>query len=326
MKFIKLLENVNDNWSIKEKARYLYESICKNISYDERFAYGSDKELLYAIYNREINIEDDEDTRLICRTSNLAYHQLLDRIGIKSKLIYKKSNVKRLIEIQDVSLIFWDENQDKYYTNIAADIENCRFGLQTNFFGTKSLYQEAQDANEISLEELKKIDIKIGYIKSEYSNIAFKLLKDEVKNTSHFKKFLKSQGIDADNLSRNEILENKLQVINRLIKFRDETAGADEKKNFYKKLFFSSTLDKFESKKFNTYEYVKENNDSIEILSVIELDLSEKPIYYLYSDEKQTYIQISSEDIIKKVMQYRERKGKKLIVQNKENSNSDIIH
>ncbi len=326
MKFIKLLEDVNPSWTIKEKARYLYENICKNISYDERFAYGTNKELLYEIYNREINIEDDEDTRLICRTANLTYHQLLERLGIKSKLIYKKSNVKRPINIEDVSLIFWGENGDKYYTNIAGDIENCRFGLQTNFFGTKSLYEEAQDVKEISPEELKQIDIKTGCIKYDYNNIVFKLLRDEVKNTGHFKKFLKSQGINADNLSKSEILQHKLQILNKLIKFRDQKAGTNEQKEFYKILFFSSVLDKFESKKFNTYEYVEEVEDKIKILSVIELDLSDFPVYYFYSDEEQTYIQISSKDIIEKTKKYTERKGKKLIVQKNENDKEDIMH
>lgn len=325
MKFIELLEDVNPSWTIKEKSRYLYQSICKNISYDERFAYGTDKELLYAIYNREINVENDEDTRLICRTANLTYYQLLERLGIKSKLIYKKSNVKRPIDIEDVSLIFWDENEDKYYTNIAGDIENCRFGLQTNYFGTKSLYEETQDVKEISPDELKQIDIKIGSIKHDYNNIVFKLLRDEVKNTSHFKKFLKSQGIDTDSLSRTEILENKLQVLNKLIKFRDKTAGPNEQKEFYKILFFSSVLDKFESKKFNTYEYVKEDGNKIEILSVIEINLPETPVYYFYSDEEQTYVQISSEDIIGKTKNYRERKGKKLMVQKDEKKKEDTI-
>ncbi len=326
MKFIELLEDVNSDWTIKEKARYLYQNICKNISYDERFAYGTDKELLYTIYNREINIENDEDTRLICRTANLTYQQLLERLGIKSKLIYKKSNVSRPINVNDVALLFWDENEDKYYTNIIGDVESSRFGLQTSFFGiTKNLYEEAQDVKEITLEELKQIDIKTGCIKQDYNNIVFKLLTDEVKNTNNFKKFLKGQGIDADNLSRNEILQNKLQFLTRLIKFRDKTAGPDEQKKFYQKLFRGSVLDKFESKRFNTYEYVKEIGNEIEILSIIEINLSGTLVYYFYSDEEQTYVQISSEDIIAKTKEYRERKGKKLIMQKDENKKEDTI-
>ena len=58
MRFIELLKDINPNWSIKEKVRYLYIAICKNIVYDERFEYGKDTELLNSIYYRDINIEE----------------------------------------------------------------------------------------------------------------------------------------------------------------------------------------------------------------------------------------------------------------------------
>lgn len=42
--------------------------------------------------------------------------------------------------MDDVALVFWDENEDEYYTNIVGDIENCRFGLRTEFFGITKKY------------------------------------------------------------------------------------------------------------------------------------------------------------------------------------------
>lgn len=118
--------------------------------------------------------------------------------------------------MDDVALVFWDENEDEYYTNIVGDIENCRFGLRTEFFGiTKNTYKEAQDVKEISSEELKEIDIKTGSIKTDYNDIVFKLLANEVKNKNDFKKFLEAQGIDTNNLSREDILKNKLSYVIR---------------------------------------------------------------------------------------------------------------
>ena len=73
MKYIELLNRIEDGWSVKEKARYLYRVLCQNISYDERFAYSQNKELLHEIYDREVDIRKDEDTRLICHTSNIIY-------------------------------------------------------------------------------------------------------------------------------------------------------------------------------------------------------------------------------------------------------------
>lgn len=63
MKYIDILKGINKEWSIKEKARYIYENIGKNISYDERFAYSQNKDLLHAIYDREVDIRKEEDAR-----------------------------------------------------------------------------------------------------------------------------------------------------------------------------------------------------------------------------------------------------------------------
>lgn len=316
MKYIEILEKVNPNWSIKEKARKVYYEIAKKSKYDERFAYGLNQDLLHAIYYRQIDVEQEEDPRMVCRTINEVYYQLLERLGIRAKMIDKDSKVKRPIEVKDTALIFWDENGDKYYTNIVADIENCRFGMKTVYFGrSENLYEEAQDVKEISEEELKQIDLKTGCIKSDYNDIVFRLLADEVKNTGHFKRFLRGQGIDANKLCKEEILEYKLHYLNKLIKFRDRTAGADEHKRFYKKLFCSSALDKFDSKKFKVYEFVKEEGEEIDIASVIELDLPGKLVYYMYSKEEQTYIQCQPEKIMQKISLYRERKGKRLLIE-----------
>ena len=313
MKFVELLDGIDKNWSIKEKARYLYTKIAKNITYDERFSYSQNKKLLNEIYNREINIEEDEDTRLICRSSNLVYKQLLDKLGIKSELIYKKPSIEKPIEVEDVALIFWDEKGNKYYTNISGDIESCRFGVKTEFFGRKeNLYKEAEDVEEIPNEELKEIDKKIGYIKYDYNNIVFELLANEVKNTNNFKRFLRLQGIDTKNMTEDDVLRNKIQYLNKLIKFRDKTAGPNERKQFYKVLFHASALDKFESKKFSTYEYIKENGEEVDILSAIKINLEHGPIYYIYSESEQTYIQTTIEEIKEKTKDYREVKNKKI--------------
>lgn len=317
MVFIELLDGIDEKWNIVEKAKYLYEQIGKNTSYDERFAYGDDAELMHKIFYRDIDIRKDEDTRIVCNTANKIYLQLLQELKIKAKLIYKNPVVERKIPVKDVALIFWDENGNKYFTNIAGDIENCKFGLRTAFFGIKkNLYEEAQDVSEISNAEQKEIDLKIGAIKRDYNDIVFKLLAREVKDTNNFMNFLRGEGIDTSKLSKEDILKEKLHYINKLIKFRDGTAGPDELKKFYKYLFSASVLDKFESKKFTTYEFIKNKGEELEILSVIELNLQqEKPIYYMFSEKEMTYVQLLEDEILETTKDYRERRNKKMLVQ-----------
>lgn len=317
MKYIELLDEIDESWTTVEKARYLYRQICKNIAYDERFAYGEDENLMKDIYYGDVDIRNNEDIRKVCNTANKIYLQLLKELNIKAQLVYKKAIVNRKISVQDVALVFWDKNGNKYFTNIAGDIENCRFGLRTAFFGIKkNNYEEAQDVVEISNDILKKIDLKTGSIKQDYNDAVFKLLANEVKNTNNFLKFLRSQGINTKELTRDDILKNKIYYINKLIKFRDRTAGPDELKKFYKHLFCASVLDKFESKNFGTYEFVKSDGDEVNVLSIIELKLKqEEPIYYMFSKEEMTYIQLSKDEILEATKGFKERKNRKMLIE-----------
>lgn len=320
MIFIELLDGVNDSWTTVKKARFLYEEICKKIQYDQRFEYGQNKKVLHAIYDREIDIEKDEDPRVICHTSAKIYAQLLERLGIRAKIIYKETKEHRPINVRDVALIFWDEEGNKYYANLVGDIQNCKYGVRTKFFGiTKNDYEEAQDVKQIPNDTLKEIDLKLGYIKNDYNDIVFDLLIEEVKNTNNFKKFLQSQGIDVSNMTRTQVLENKMQYLTRLIKFRDKTVGPDEIKKFYKRLFCASSLDKFESKRFRTFEFAKESQDGeVDVISCLEINLENEPVYYVYSEEEQTYVQVFAEDIRGRLEGYTERKGKKLLIDTEE--------
>lgn len=310
MIYSKLLENIKPDWSAKEKARSLYYNIGKNIIYDENFMYGTNPELLLEIYNREPDPDKDEPIKFVCNSANKLYLKLLQRAGVKAEIIYKKSGIKRPIDVPDVALVFFDEQGNKYFTNIVGDIENCRYTSKTVYFGTnRHLYSAAQDAKKIESEELREIDLKTGNIHSEYSDIAFKLLVDEVKNTNNFKKFLRSQGIDPEKLSSAQILENKMQFLNRYIRFHDKIAGPSERNIFYRRLFCSSALDKFESKHFNAYTYVKETTDGIDSLSVLEINPLKRPSYYIFSKEEETYLPISVEDLIETTKGYYERKN-----------------
>lgn len=118
--------------------------------------------------------------------------------------------------------------------------------------------------------------------------------------------------IDIESMTRDDILRNKMQYITRLIQFRNKTAESFERKQFYRKLFCSSVLDKFESDKFNAYEFSRPNRDKIDYISCFEIQLQEKSVYYIYSDEEEKYIQIDSEELKEKVRGYNETHGKKI--------------
>ncbi len=326
MKFKRLLDELDPNWSYVEKARKLYWEICKIISYDDRFALGRNQNLLYEIYNRDVDIEEDiSDLRFVCNSSNKLYKKLLDELGIPNKLITKKASVDRPIDVDDVALIFYDENGDSYFTNIVGDIQNCKYGTRTMWFGNNNtIYPEGKASRLIPDEELKQMDLKMGNIHRDYYDIVFILIRDEVKNTEHFKKFLRSQGVDTKVLSRDQILKYKIDYMSNFMQFQDDTAGPDEIKKYYRKLFMASVLDKFESKQFKAYEFVKEKADGeVDLLSCLEINLEEGPLYYVYSNDSHGYHQIPIEKLQETIKDYRERKGKRIIADKRNKSIGD---
>lgn len=276
MRFITLLDQVDAHWSIKEKAKYIYRNLGKILCYDERFMFSNNVSLLEKIYFKTIDIEQDEEVQIVCRTANLIYYQLLKKLGIDVELIYKRSKIERAISIDDVALVFYDELGRKIYTNIIGDLENCKFDLRTEYFGiSQNPYETAQDVVEISTLENEQIDRKIKEIRGDYSEVFFNRLTDEVKSPNCFKTFLSTLGIETSHLSREEILKLKMHYVTQFVKFYDQTAGFDERRQFYKRLFLGSVLDKIEKKNFRYYEFFKEDGENIVALSVIELTCRE---------------------------------------------------
>lgn len=84
IRYSDILNDLNDSWTIKEKAKYIYNEICKRSSYDERFIYSQNPQLLESIYNRHIDVDSYISPKLICKTLNAIYSELLNRAGIKS--------------------------------------------------------------------------------------------------------------------------------------------------------------------------------------------------------------------------------------------------
>ena len=310
-----ILLDIDDKWSVKEKVRYIYCQMCKQIKYDDRFLYSANPKVLEEIYYKCVSIYEYISPEVVCNTANKLFSQLLDRENIKNRIIYKKNKTNKIININDVACLFYDEDGNEYYTSIIGDIENCRFGLKTAFFGiNKNEYKDAQNVCRIPEEELFEIDKKTGLIKQDYSDIVFRLLKDEVKNTNNFKKFLETQNIDTSGLSRTQILEYKMKFLNEYIKFRDKTAGTSEMKKFYIKLFGESVLDKFEAKNFKTFDYIKQDGENISVLLLIAINIDTDPTFFYYSDELRSYVAIRKAELKEMLKGYKcSKEGKDII-------------
>ena len=173
MKFVKILDGIDNSWSNDEIARYLYVNIAKNVRYDERFEHGKNPEALQKIYDRQINEEEDEqDTRVTCASVNKIFSELLTKCDIPNQLVYKNAHFNQYLDVPSVGLIYETEDGTKRMTNLIGDLANCIYGSKTRYFGidTKS-FEEGKETEEISLEELKEIrermQDKVGMTASE---------------------------------------------------------------------------------------------------------------------------------------------------------------
>ena len=335
MIYAKLLEGINPQWSVKEKAKYLYEQVCMNSKYDIRMEYTDRADLIEKIYYRNINIDEDQTDLVVCNTICNILQQLLEREGIKSKLVRVKTKASRPLEVDDVALVFYD-GEDEYFCSPIGDIQNCKYRMRPKNFGSKRvIYKEARNVKGISLEENRKIDREIGYItkleegqeedpvvEDSYSDFVFKEIAEEVKNIENFKTFLAEQGLIVPEARTEEeiekfrdlIVSEKVKTVTDLIKWKSNNAGENEIKQFYIKLFHTATLNKKEGERFRAYDFYKENGDSLETISVIEIMLTTGPIYYIYSREEDTYIFVTYTELKERINGYSERKNKRLLI------------
>ncbi len=264
----------------------------------------------------------------------MVYAKLLEGINPQWS-VKEKGKVSRALEIDDVALVFKD-GEDEYICSPVGDIQNCKYTMMPRFFGNKrNRYSDAQNVKDISLEENREIDRVIEYIpnsvtkqddekvEDSYADIVFKEIAEEVKNTQMFKHFLAKQGIEIPEEKTEEeiekvrdlIVSEKVKTITQLIKWKNsKNVGTNEMKQFYIKLFQSATFNKDEKSRFRTYDFFKQEGESIDIIRVIELMLNTGPIYYVYSNEDHTYVFITHTELKETINGYSERKNRKLLI------------
>lgn len=183
------------NWSLEEKARYLYIRSCELFTYDERYDF-----IVSNIYNKmkkeelenlEIDLENLEDNRIICITYAQIYDKILkELLNIDSK----QTGIKHkwlIFDINDQPMIA--------DATVSSDLARVKMKLWT--YGYEFFRKNSDCENDF-----KTIDKKIGYIKNEYENYYIRqklnelkeldLLSDELYRIKIIKKFIEKYKLD----------------------------------------------------------------------------------------------------------------------------------
>ena len=220
-----VVSNVHDDWPTLYKIRYVYLAVGKELMRDTDFFLSVDGKLGSAnLSSQEIidiyNSEKGRGLAVICKSASSILKMVYDRLDIRSKLIETNTSLATIDDNGEFLINHWflavyDEDGKAYFMTLTPDLGYIQMNMETKHFasnipyirdfGTKKMqvYKgEEIKPSCISRNELKEIDIAIGYIKKEYlyngkyqkgnqweknyDNASFSMLKNEMKDNKLF--------------------------------------------------------------------------------------------------------------------------------------------
>lgn len=215
----RIVYSTNSLWTDLEKARYVYIEVGKLVEKNSEFFLTHAKKLqrnalskeeMERVHDISENMFSSSDWyRIICRSGAKLLAIIYERLNINCHLV-KSIDYMRLNHEDKIRVYHWllslDIDNTHYALIISHDLTNIKNNFSTEYFGTKypkvnakgeTLY-DGEDLNfqEISKEELERIDKKINYIdtyykqgkssKLSYDNYALELLQRDLSNNKTY--------------------------------------------------------------------------------------------------------------------------------------------
>ena len=189
----KIISNMSNLWPNIYKIRYIYLELGKYLSKDTDFFFSCDNKLAeYGMTYDQIKEAYESKTgnnyKVICRSACEILKYILNKAGIKAEVI-KQINKPINVNIKDKELLInhyflaAHDNDKTYFMTLASDLPFIKEGMKTKLFANDIPYKrinqdgeeeqiyEGNKINNVVLtdDELRKIDEKIGYIKTYYN-------------------------------------------------------------------------------------------------------------------------------------------------------------
>ena len=205
-KLIEIINTINshEDWNNLQKMRYAYIEIGKNVHLNAKFFYS-----LYQVLDENNTFSLDEIKEIysnnkpvydvICRDCAIMLKTVFDACGINSFLM-EMTNVdyydveNEIVDIHHTFICAEDENHNKYFMKLSADLPYIQLGLETDHFAYHLHYFNKHgnhnylgpEIKEVALskKELRKLDESLNYVnivvdnKNEYLNVVFDMMKE----------------------------------------------------------------------------------------------------------------------------------------------------
>ena len=241
----KLVKEVNTrgkDWSQLEKARYIYIQLGKYYVYDHRFV--STEKLSERKRIANLDIKDIVDNKIVCVSAAKIYTNLLGQCGIDAKTVFIAPDEKDPKDVGHAyTKVIIDGKEGP--AGLIKDLSNIKAGFKTEDF-LKEIKEEQVEQEkerlrklglsedrineeiekrracilELSQDELRKIDEKIGYTQDgKYLDDIFDEIKEEFSKMMDDPKFsdLPKESIIAYQIDfiTKRMQENKLPIIGK---------------------------------------------------------------------------------------------------------------
>ncbi len=178
------------DWSKLLKIRYVYIELCKRLQrntdfflslYNKLGSFNFSEEELKEIYDYKV-FKKGSYYQVICKSAAIALVTILNKLLIKCKIIEtEKFEQHDTFELHHFFVVASDDEYNYFLTPI-PDFPNVQNNFKTQSFasyipyetttkyGTKTKYYKGPkiDHKELSEEEIRALDEKLGYIKSYY--------------------------------------------------------------------------------------------------------------------------------------------------------------
>lgn len=287
-----------------EKVRYLYIEIGKISSFNVEYACSLDDGFCRYLYNEKMSIMELErqnyqnKVQVLCKQESELLAEILNKIGIKSEIV---GIDKDILGHVDAVVTIGDK---KYCLDLVTDTYNIQKGLKTKKFATTEKLFNGMKCDTINEEELRKIDIKLGYCKSGiYTDEIIEMLKVEMTNPETMERYMISRNpsLKDKKITKDMIFKYKVDFIYKFI--RNNMAEEDkleimELRDYYKYIF-KNILTPEERSKMKRYFFSYKENRQLKYSMVSEVKYESGKTYYIYKDEDRGFSEISGDELKK---------------------------
>ena len=177
-----IIQNMPDGLTKLEKARYIYIELGKQRKFDTRYYYGNRSSQRKAYKQAQLARQHPNELRnkrtIICTTLSEIYKNALQEVGIDCKIVpcgvIGDEHVVPIVDLHDET-----RGHIKIRADLQRDLEFIQAGMSTGEFGTVNTYENDYDI--IRLDELKRIDKKIGYIQDDYRDKDIYMVRQQIR-------------------------------------------------------------------------------------------------------------------------------------------------